>query len=69
MEYIYNADDATKTLTFGYKITISEEQYNASSEEEKANYKAVNVLERSEDGKTSLYTKCEVSGIDRSEIK
>ena len=61
--YNVKGDDATNTLTFGYKVTFNAEDLEQANEKEY--YKAVNVLKRAEESGT----KCTVEGIDKKDIK
>ena len=61
--YTIDSDDATKTLTFGYKITVNSEDLKSS--EDKDFYKAVSVLKRAESNDLT----CTFDGIEKSDIK
>ena len=61
--YNVKGDDATKTLTFGYKVTINKEDFNKL--EDKDFYKAINVLNRA----NTSGMQCTFDGITQEDIK
>ena len=62
LEFNISGDDETRTLTSGYKVSISSEELE--QDPDKDFYKAKNVLERLEENKA----KCNIEGIDRSNL-
>lgn len=62
--YDVKTDDTTKTLTFTYKVIITNEMIEQIEEEDF--YKAINVLERAE---TNPNAKCTITGAEKSQLK